>query len=198
MCGICGIINFDKTPVRSESLKLMMYKMKHRGPDDEGIFIDGNLGLGFVRLSIIDLSSAGHQPMFSDDNRYVIIYNGEIFNYLELKTTLEQSGYRFKTKTDTEVLLNAYRAWGKDMLDRLNGMWAFVIYDRKKKILFGARDRYGIKPFYYFNDGNRLIFASEIPSILSILDQKPSPNHAAIFDYLAFNRTDQTEDTFFE
>jgi asparagine synthase (glutamine-hydrolysing) len=198
MCGICGIINFDKSPVRQESLKLMMRKMKHRGPDDEGIYIEEELGLGFVRLSIIDLSDAGHQPMFSDDQRYVIIYNGEIFNYLELRSTLEQSGYHFKTQTDTEVVLNAYRAWGKEMLDKLNGMWAFVIFDREQQIIFGARDRYGIKPFYYYHDEKKLIFASEIPPILSLLPNKPAPDQAAIFDYLAFNRTDQTENTFFE
>ncbi|KAA3629100.1 MAG: asparagine synthase (glutamine-hydrolyzing) [Bacteroidetes bacterium] len=198
MCGICGIINFDKSPINPEPLQVMMRTMKHRGPDDEGIFTDDVMGLGFVRLSIIDLSTGGHQPMFSEDRRYVIVYNGEIFNYIELRETLIQVGYRFKTKTDTEVLLNAFREWGQQMLDKLNGMWSFVIFDRKEKKLFGARDRYGIKPFYYFKEKNRLIFASEIPSILSLLDKKPTPDLSAIFDYLAFNRTDQTERTFFE
>lgn len=198
MCGICGIINFENSPTNPESLQVMMQKMKHRGPDDEGVFMEDELGLGFVRLSIIDLSTGGHQPMFSEDGRYVIVYNGEIFNYIELKETLMQAGYRFRTKTDTEVLLNAYRAWGQKMLDQLNGMWSFVIFDRKEKKLFGARDRYGIKPFYYFKGKNKLIFASEIPPILSILDKKPTPDLSSIFDYLAFNRTDQTERTFFE
>lgn len=198
MCGICGIINFDQSPVTKEALQTMMQKMKHRGPDDEGVFREDNFGLGFVRLSIIDLSSGGHQPMFSDDNRYVIVYNGEIFNYIELRDTLRQSGFRFKTQTDTEVLLNAYRAWGKAMLDKLNGMWAFIIFDRKTKTLFGARDRYGIKPFYYSNDGKRLVFSSEIPPILSLMEQKPHADKSAIFDFLAFNRTDQTAKTFFE
>ncbi len=198
MCGISGIVNFNDTAVGETSLRAMMSEMKHRGPDDDGTFTEKNLGLGFVRLSIIDLSAAGHQPMFSHDERFVMIFNGEIYNYLELKETLIALGFHFKTKTDTEVLLTAYQAWGEDMLHRLNGMFAFVIYDRNTRELFGARDRYGIKPFYYCWDKDRFIFASEIPCILKVLGRKPSPDMGAIFDFLVFDRTDQTNNTFFQ
>ncbi len=175
-----------------------MHIMKHRGPDDEGTFIHENTGLGFVRLSIIDLSLDGHQPMISDDQRYVMVFNGEIFNYIELKSDLEQKGYKFRTKTDTEVLLAAYIEWGEECLHKLNGMWAFTIYDRDIKKVFISRDRFGVKPFYYHFDQDRLIFASEIAPILKVLADKPSPNDEAIYDYLVYNRTDQTENTFFQ
>lgn len=197
MCGISGIVNFDRNPVQAEQLSSMMSAMKHRGPDDEGIFRENGVGLGFVRLSILDLSEAGHQPMFSPDDRFVLIFNGEIFNYIELREELRAKGHVFQTRTDTEVLLAAYLEWGVQMLHRLNGMWAFVIYDRVEKTLFGARDRYGIKPFYYCIDKGRLLFASEIPPILTALGRKPTPDQVAIFNYLAFNRTDQADYTFF-
>jgi asparagine synthase (glutamine-hydrolysing) len=197
MCGINGIISLNNQLVTESSLQEMMQLQKHRGPDDEGLFVDENVGLGFVRLSILDLSSAGHQPMHSADQRYVIVFNGEIFNYVELREELKTKGHSFKTNTDTEVLIAAYQEWGKDCLHRLNGMWAFAIYDRVEKTLFAARDRYGIKPFYYINQSGQFIFASEIPPLLSQLAQKPTANTKVIFDYLAFNRTDQTELTFF-
>ena len=197
MCGICGIINLNGQPVEGSRLNPMMKAMKHRGPDDEGSFIEDNIALGFVRLSIIDLSKAGHQPMLSDDGRYVLIFNGEIYNYIEIRDELIAKGHRFSTKTDTEVLLKSYIEWGEDCLHKFNGMWAFVIYNRTTKKIFAARDRYGIKPFYYYTDGTQYIFASEIPPILSVLNQKPKPDHQGIFDYLVFNRTDQTEHTFF-
>ncbi len=135
--------------------------------------------------------------MLSDDSRYVLIFNGEIYNYIEIRDELIAKGHRFSTKTDTEVLLKSYIEWGEDCLHKFNGMWAFVIYDRTTKKIFGARDRYGVKPFYYYTDGTQYIFASEITPILSVLNQKPRPNHQVIFDYLVFNRTDQTEHTFF-
>lgn len=207
MCGICGIIKFNKTAPESEKIQKMMKAMKHRGPDDEGIFIKDNLGLGFVRLSILDLSPLGHQPMFSNEKlnsngvtksgRYVMIYNGEVYNYIELREELKNIGYEFKSNTDTEVVLNSYIEWGEKCLDKFNGMWAIVIYDTESKELFCARDRFGIKPFYYFVDDEQFIFASEIPSILSVLKKKPTTNNQAIFDFLVFNRTDQTEQTFF-
>jgi asparagine synthase (glutamine-hydrolysing) len=198
MCGICGIINLTGSPADEQLLKPMMRSMKHRGPDDEGTFTEGNVALGFVRLSIIDLSSAGHQPMLSDDGNLVLIFNGEIYNYLEIKDELIKLGHHFKSRTDTEVLLHAYQEWGSDCMDRLNGMWAFVIYDRLEKKVFISRDRVGVKPFYYFNNGEKFIFASEIPPILSILPVKPSADYQSIFDFLVFNRTDQTELTFFD
>ena len=196
MCGICGIINKNNKPVSSESIQAMMNRMKHRGPDDEGIFIDENIGLGHVRLSIIDLTSAGHQPMFSDDGRYVLVFNGEVYNYIEIRSELS-SKYNFKTNTDTEVLLKAYQEWGESCLDKFNGMFAFAVYDRKQKTFFIARDRFGIKPLYYYHDKSRFIFASEITSILSVLNKKPIPDDGTIFNYLVFNRTDVTDETFF-
>jgi len=197
MCGICGIINFCNQPVEETSIRRMMQIMKHRGPDDEGVFIENYTGLGFVRLSIIDLSTAGHQPMFSRDTRYIIVFNGEIYNFIELREELTKEGIHFQTQTDTEVLLNAWLQWGDECLDRFNGMWAFAIYDRDKKTTFAARDRFGIKPFYYLHSNEYFAFCSEIPPLLSILGKKPTPNNQTIFDFLIFNRTDQTENTFF-
>ena len=197
MCGICGIVNLDTNIVSQQPVEVMMRRMKHRGPDDEGIFLEGNIGLGFVRLSIIDLSSGGHQPMVSYDNRYVIVFNGEIYNYIEIRKELEGSGYRFRSSSDTEVLLMAFIEWGEKCLEKFNGMWVFAIYDRERHSLFCARDRFGIKPFYYLIDGERFLFASEIPPLLEVLSTKPKPNYQAIYDYLVFNRTDQDESTFF-
>ncbi len=198
MCGICGIFNFNNKPVARAKILLMMQKIKHRGPDDEGTFIEDNIGFGFVRLSIIDLSPLGHQPMISSDGRHVLIFNGEVYNYIELREELKSKGYRFKSGTDSEVVLNAYLEWGKDCQEKFNGMWAFAIYDRTEKKLFCARDRYGIKPFYFYRSDDQFIFASEIPSILSVLKKKPLPDNDSIFNYLVFNRTDHTEQTFFQ
>jgi asparagine synthase (glutamine-hydrolysing) len=131
MCGICGIINFNDQAVEESRLRQMMKIMKHRGPDDEGVFLDQTIGLGFVRLSIIDLSQAGHQPKVSADGNYVIVFNGEIFNYIEIREELIREGVSFDTQTDTEVLLNAYIHWGEDCFHRFNGMWAVAIYNRK-------------------------------------------------------------------
>jgi asparagine synthase (glutamine-hydrolysing) len=197
MCGICGFIKFDNEKAQEAPIREMMRIQKHRGPDDEGVFVEDNVGLGFVRLSILDLSPAGHQPMYSRDGRFVVVFNGEIFNYVELRDELKKHGYEFSTGTDTEVLLAAYQHWGEDCLNRFNGMWAFVVYDRVQKKIFIARDRYGIKPLYYYLTDHFFAFASEIPPLLSLLPGKPSPDNQSIFDYLVFNRTDQTERTFF-
>lgn len=195
MCGICGIVNFSLEPVETADIQKMMALLKHRGPDDEGFFIDKNIGLGHVRLSIIDLTSLGKQPMFSSDKRYCILHNGEVYNYLELKDEL-QPKYIFKTKTDTEVILYAFIEWGVDCLKKFNGMFAFVIYDTKKKQLFTGRDRFGIKPFYYYLSDKKLIFASETRAILPFIKNK-KVNNKAIFEYLIYNRTDQSNETFF-
>ena len=183
MCGIAAIMNIDGSPVREEPLRAMMRAMKHRGPDDEGVFTDGNMGLGFVRLKIIDLSANGHQPMTSADGRYTIIFNGEIFNYIELRKELQAKGHVFRSETDTEVLLAAYIQWGEAMQHRLNGMWAFLIHDRVERTLFCSRDRYGIKPFFYFDDGDRILIASEPPSILAVQGHQPEADHGAIFSF---------------
>ena len=197
MCGICGIINFSEKPVEELAIRRMMAVQKHRGPDDDGLFIEGNIGLGFVRLSILDLSPAGHQPMLSPDDRYVVVFNGEIFNYIELRDELRALGYVFNTGTDTEVLLAAYMKWGEECLHHFNGMWAFVIYDRSEKKIFASRDRFGIKPFYYYRDDNTFIFASEISPVLSIRSQLRQTNEMIIFDYLLTNRTNHSDNTFF-
>lgn len=175
----------------------MLKVIKHRGPDDEGVFVEKNVGLGHVRLSILDLSVAGRQPMTDATGRYTIVQNGESYNYIELREELKGLGYRFKTQTDTEVVLNGYIEWGEKVLDRLNGMFAMAIYDKQEQTLFIARDRFGVKPLYYNVGREQLVFASEIPAILEVMDGKPKANDNAIFDYLVFNRTDQTEDTFF-
>jgi asparagine synthase (glutamine-hydrolysing) len=197
MCGICGIVYFTQEKVRRDQIKSMMAVVKHRGPDDEGVFIKDNVGLGHVRLSIIDLSSAGHQPMFDVSGRYCLLHNGEVYNYLELKRELSPK-YDFVTHTDTEVILYAYQEWGEQCLEHFNGMFAFVIYDTKTQILFLARDRFGIKPMYYYHDKNHFVFASEIKSILQIIPEPKIPNDTIIFDYLVYNRTDQYNDTFFK
>lgn len=196
MCGISGIIHPDGTPVAEHQLKAMIRAMKHRGPNDEGWFSEDGVGLGFVRLSILDLSPAGHQPMFSSDERYVLIFNGEVYNYIELREELKARGHSFRSGTDSEVILAAYREWGEQMLHRFNGMWAFVIYDRRDKIVFAARDRFGVKPFFYCIDGQRILFGSDIRSITAVLDRKPTPDPETIFSFLAFNRTDQNDSTF--
>lgn len=198
MCGICGIINRTGQSVQYENLHPMMIKMKYRGPNDEGTFCYNNIGLGFVRLSILDLSYAGHQPFQDTEKRYSLVFNGEIYNYIELRRELEQLGEVFLSDTDTEVLLKAYIQWGEACLDRFNGMFAFVIFDKQMNRIFGARDRYGIKPFYYCVTGRQFVFASEIPPILETQCVKPQVNEQVVFDYLIFNRTDQTENTFFE
>jgi len=198
MCGISGIINFNGEPAHENKIRLMMKTMKHRGPDDDGVFVENNVGLGFVRLSILDLNISGHQPMHDPTGRYVIVFNGEIYNYIEIREVLKAKGYSFRSATDTEVLLYSYIEWGQKCLDSLNGMFAFTIFDRQEKTLFIARDHFGIKPFYYYIDNEKFVFASEIPPILSVLDKKPEPNLQSVFDFLAFNRTDQTENTFFE
>lgn len=197
MCGICGIINFNGQPVREEPIRKMMHAMKHRGPDDNGIFINDNAGLGFVRLSILDLSAAGHQPMISHDGRFVIVFNGEVYNYIELRKELK-SKYDFITGTDTEVVLASFQEWGPSCLDKFNGMWAFAIYNVTSGEIFCARDRFGIKPFYYHLSDQQFLFASDIPSIISVSQSTVSANDQVIFDYLAFSRTDQNESTFFE
>jgi asparagine synthase (glutamine-hydrolysing) len=197
MCGICGIKYFVDKKVNPSDLQEMMRLLKHRGPDDEGKYIDNDIGLGFMRLSIIDLSNAGHQPMWDETQRYVIVYNGEVYNYIELKEELIKKGYKFKSSTDTEVVLYSYIEYGEAALHKFNGMFAFVIYDVVDKKLFGARDRFGVKPFYYFLDKEGFLFASEIPPLLQVIKTRPQANDKIIFDYLTFNRTDHNTETFF-
>jgi asparagine synthase (glutamine-hydrolysing) len=198
MCGINGRINFQNKEYSDADIRPMMTKMHHRGPDDTGTYFAPGLSFGFVRLSIIDLSPAGHQPFQSPDKRYTMVFNGEIFNYVELKAELSSLGHNFLSKTDTEVLLHAYMEWGESMLHKLNGMWAIAIHDKEKNRVFAARDRYGIKPFYYSFVKGELLFSSEIQSILEVSPAKKEADESVLLDYLLFNRTEQSEYTFFK
>jgi asparagine synthase (glutamine-hydrolysing) len=198
MCGFAGVFNFDGAPADSGLVDLMRAEIAHRGPDDRGSFLEGSIGIGFVRLSIIDLSLDAHQPMRSECGNYVLAYNGEIYNYRELRAQLKAIGYGFRSKSDTEVVLNAYREWGEECLERFNGMFAFALYDRPQRRLFLARDRFGIKPLYYVQSNNSLLFASEIRALLAVLPAAQiAVEPQAIFDYLAFERIDHTDATFF-
>ncbi|MDR4503185.1 MAG: asparagine synthase (glutamine-hydrolyzing) [Candidatus Scalindua sp.] len=187
MCGIVGILDFSSPPTQSDIVK-MRDLISYRGPDDCGIKIltsDG-VALGHRRLSIIDPRPSGKQPMCNSDNSLHIVFNGEIYNYLEIKKELETAQYNFKTSTDTEVLLYAYDYWGTDCLNRLIGMFAFAIWDCKRKVLFAARDRIGIKPFYYSFNGARFLFASEVKCIVSLQKDKSSINLQLIDSYMSF------------
>jgi asparagine synthase (glutamine-hydrolysing) len=168
MCGIAGVIEVtNPADLSPSSLERMADVLRHRGPDDQGFFIEGGTGLVHRRLSIIDLSPGGHQPKASEDGRTSVVFNGEIYNFPELRAELESKGERFESRSDTEVLLKAYKVWGEDCLSHLNGMFAFAIWDSKRRVLFAARDRLGKKPFFYYEDGERFLFASEIKAILA-------------------------------
>lgn len=194
MCGIVGFLSKNKD--KNEQLSKMLDRIIHRGPDAEGKYIDDEIALGHRRLSIIDLSS-GSQPMFNEDNNLVVIFNGEIYNYQELKEDLKNSGHVFKTSSDTEVLLHGYEEYGEKLLDKLRGMFAFVIWDINKKELFGARDHFGIKPFYYYHKDDVFMFASEIKAFLDHSDFKKELNKDVIPEYLRFNYSPSNE-TFFK
>jgi len=196
MCGIAGILS--KKQVVKNTIKQMTDTLIHRGPDAEGFFVDNNIGLGHRRLSIIDLSGNASQPMFFND--LAIIFNGEIYNYKELKTELEKESYTFITQSDTEVLLKGFHCYGEAVLQKLDGMFSFAIWDKTKKELFCARDRFGEKPFYYYFDGQKFVFASEMKAIFESGIQKQLNNNM-LFQYLAFDMVENPEnkkETFFK
>jgi asparagine synthase (glutamine-hydrolysing) len=227
MCGILGLLQADGAPVDPAWLLRAATAIRHRGPDDEGFLLadlagrhlrlcggpDSDpalnlppvqqaegayaLGLAHRRLSILDLSPAGHQPMGSEDGRYWIVFNGEVYNYLELRAELADAGYAFHTGTDTEVILAAYRHWGAACVARFMGMWAFAIWDVDTRTLFLARDPFGIKPLYYVNDGRRFAFASELKSLLTLPGLSRRANPAALYDYLIEMVMDHGGDTFY-
>ncbi|MDE7131170.1 MAG: asparagine synthetase B, partial [Lachnospiraceae bacterium] len=147
MCGICGMFR-KNNEVDKEKFEQMIDIIAYRGPDDRGAYYENNIALGHRRLAIIDLSKEGHQP-FSYKDRYIMVYNGEIYNFRELREQLRHKGYEFATKTDTEVLIAMYDCYGKECVKHLNGMWAFAVYDRQQQTIFCSRDRFGVKPFYY-------------------------------------------------
>jgi asparagine synthase (glutamine-hydrolysing) len=203
MCGIVGIYSFGES-VRPQLVKKMADVLRKRGPDDEGfIAVNSELGkaytligreskvhginiedfddpvdliLGHRRLSIIDLSPSGHQPLSNEDGCLWVVHNGEIYNYLEIRRELEPLGHHFKSQTDTEVIVHAYEEWGTECLKRFNGMWAFAILDVQKKTIFCSRDRAGVKPFYYLYDGKRFCFASEIKAFFEMDHFSIEPN----------------------
>lgn len=198
MCGIAGIFNLDNLPVEQSILRSMINAMSHRGPDADGTFICGDIGLGHKRLAIIDLSDSGIQPMSTVDEKLWIVFNGEIYNYRELRSELQQLGCIFKSETDTEVILWAYRQWGLKCLNRFNGMWSFAIWDTVKKELFCARDRFGVKPFHYYFDGKTFVFASEIKALMRHPSIKRAPNCQVIYDFLIYGRVNHTNETFYK
>ena len=181
MCGICGILS--NRPVAEETVRAMMDKLAHRGPDDDGLFVEGPVGLGHRRLSIIDLDS-GRQPISNEDDTIWIVFNGEIYNYQSLRPDLINRGHRFKTNSDTETILHLYEEYGVDCLQKLRGMFAFTIWDKRKRRIFAARDRLGQKPFYYSQRGDEFLFASEIKSLLAADPSLAEIDLAAVDEYL--------------
>jgi asparagine synthase (glutamine-hydrolysing) len=181
MCGIAGIVGKADEGL----IQAMTRVLAHRGPDGEGYYLEEGAALGHRRLSIIDLAT-GQQPMTTADGRYTIVFNGEIYNFLELRRELESRGVRFRTRSDTEVLLEAYARWGRDALAKLRGMFAFAIWDKRERRLFAVRDRLGVKPFYYAQIGSRFLFASEMKSLLVHTGFERKLNYAALDDYLTY------------
>lgn len=192
MCGIAGYIG--NKPVNEEKFNKMVDIVSHRGPNDRGIYVDGNISLGHRRLSIFDLSDAGHQP-FEYGNRYVITYNGEVYNFKEIKQELIEKGYSFRSETDTEVVIASYDHYGKECVKKFNGMWAFAIYDKKKNEVFISRDRFGVKPFYYSYYNDTFLFGSEIKQLLCYFNRKWDVNKKRMLEYLIRGYSDYTEET---
>src|ERR1700737_1364845 len=186
MCGICGKFNFfSDAPISAALIKAMADTIVHRGPDDDGFYVSGQIGLGFRRLSILDLGG-GHQPLSNEDDTVWVIFNGEIYNYQELRTGLLEKGHVFKTKTDTEVLVHLYEEYGENMVEKLRGMFSFALWDERTKTLFLARDRVGIKPLYYYLTDRSLIFASEIKAIIADPEVRVEIDPALIDRFLSF------------
>ena len=186
MCGIAGYLNLNNAPASDVIVEAMARMIAHRGPDDAGCYLDGPLALGHRRLSIIDLTSAGRQPMVTADGRYVISYNGEIYNYRELRSVLQTRGVHFSSDSDTEVLLYGFAEWGEAVLDRLNGMFAFAIWDTQEQHLFLARDRYGIKPLYVARAGASFLFGSEVKAFIHHPDYRMDIDRRGLVEYITF------------
>ena len=188
MCGICGFIGKKSMP--EELLTVMIDEIRYRGPDDRGVYMDRmdcgyQIGLAHRRLAILDLSENGHQPMVSESGRTVISFNGEVYNFRELRKELEQKGCRFRTGTDTEVILYAYETWGIEAVNQMNGMFAFAVYDREEQCVWLVRDRMGVKPLYYYTDGEELLFASELKPLMKHPDFRKEIDRDALTLYLA-------------
>jgi len=195
MCGIAGIISKDADNLKY--IDKMCDVILHRGPDGSGYYHDESFAFGHRRLAIVDLTEHGAQPMEYMD-RYVITYNGEIYNYIELREELKSGGYLFQSDCDTEVIMAAYDFWGEECLDRFNGMWAFALYDKQKQVIFCSRDRFGVKPFYYTELNGKLLFASEIKQFTVFADWRAVANKKRLLDFLVHSIFDHTSETFFE
>jgi asparagine synthase (glutamine-hydrolysing) len=199
MCGIAGTLDLQAGLAPAEPLVARMARvLAHRGPDDEGLHVEPPVVLGHRRLAILDLSPAGHQPMASPGERFWITYNGEVYNYVELAAELEALGHVFASSCDTEVLLAAFAEWGLGCLERLNGMFAFAVWDRERQALTCVRDRLGVKPFYYTVAGGRFRFASELKALLLDPEVRRAPNGPRVVDFLAYGLIDHTPETLFE
>ncbi len=196
MCGITGIINKNNLPCDERLLHNVNDSIRHRGPDGDGFYVYKNLGFGHRRLAIIDLTDSGKQPMELND-RYYITYNGEVYNYIEIREELIRAGVTFKSATDTEVILKAYEFWGEDCVQHFNGMWAFAIFDKQKETVFMSRDRFGVKPLYYINTAEKFAFGSEIKQLLGF-GMKAKINKQMLSDYFCIGYSNHTSDTFFD
>ena len=186
MCGICGVLEFDRNrPVRRSTLEAMNRKITHRGPDEDGFYVSENVGLAMRRLSIIDLST-GHQPITNEDRSIWIVYNGEIYNYRELRQRLLEQGHSLHTHSDTETVVHLYEEYGRDCVKHLRGMFAFALWDERRRVLLLARDRLGIKPLYYRHSERNIIFGSEIKALLEFPGVEPEFNRSTLPEYLAF------------
>ena len=190
MCGICGIVDSNGQHINADDLQRMLKSISHRGPDADGIYVANTIGLGHCRLSILDLSSDGAQPMATDDGLFVITYNGEIYNFAEIRKELQRLGHCFRSRSDTEVVLHAYAQWGRACAERFNGMFAFAVIDYKRQRLFLARDRYGIKPLYYTFCGDTLLFASEHKAFLTYPGFQPRLDCAGLLESFRQNTAD--------
>jgi len=196
MCGICGIFYQDRTRrVDRSTLASMNRQITHRGPDDEGLLVDGNVGIAMRRLSIIDVKS-GHQPLSNETGDVWIVYNGEVYNHQDSRKEMEARGHRYRTHSDTESIVHLYEEYGRDCVQHLRGMFAFVIWDQRRRVLFGARDRLGIKPFYYRREQGTLIFGSEIKTLLAYPGVKAEFNRNMLGEYLAFGYTSGADTLF--
>ncbi|MBM4301826.1 MAG: asparagine synthase (glutamine-hydrolyzing) [Deltaproteobacteria bacterium] len=184
MCGLCGMLQLNGAPVDQGLLRRMTAVLSHRGPDDEGFLVENGLGLGFRRLSIIDLPG-GRQPMSNEDQTVTVVFNGEIYNFVELRADLKQQGHVFRTSSDTEVIVHGFEAWGDDVVHHLNGMFAFAVWDRRRQKLLLARDRLGIKPLFYTRKSDTLAFASEIKSLLLLPGFDPAVSDGGVFEYFS-------------
>ena len=195
MCGISVCIS--KNHINRAKFDAMTDIVSHRGPDDRGVYYDNNIAMGHRRLSIIDLSMDGHQP-FEKIDGFVLVFNGEIYNYIEIRKELVDRGYVFKTKTDTEVIIHAYREWGYDCVNYFNGMWAFSLYDKNNKIVFCSRDRFGVKPFYYMNSEGYFLIASEIKQFFEMIEEKPLSDNDRLMRYIIRGETCAPPNTLFK